>query len=141
MRHRDQHEKVFGLGLSKAGTPSLGEALCPSLGVSAPNVPFPHANRRDHGFMRDYLVVRGELVAMIPKECSFVLVDDDGLEGEVTKGLRVIGFIERDGVYWGPPPDDETAIREFERLRRAGARFMVFAWTAFWWLDVYTGLH
>ena len=32
---------------------------------------------------------------------------------------------------------DLAAIRELERLRQAGASFMVFAWPAFWWLDYY----
>ena len=35
------------------------------------------------------------------------------------------------------PADDDAAVREFERLRRAGADFMVFGWPAFWWLDHY----
>lgn len=47
-------------------------------------------------------------------------------------------FVERDGQYWGPPLDDADAIREFERLRQLGARFIVFGWQAFWWLDHYT---
>ena len=34
--------------------------------------------------------------------------------------------------------DDETAIRELERLRRSGASFLAFAWPAFWWLDYYS---
>ena len=40
----------------------------------------------------------------------------------------------------GAPPDDETGIRELQRLRRAGAAFVAFGWPAFWWLDYYTGL-
>jgi hypothetical protein len=48
--------------------------------------------------------------------------------------------LERDGEYWGNPPDAETAVRELERLRRAGAQFVVFAWPAFWWLIIYAGL-
>jgi hypothetical protein len=44
------------------------------------------------------------------------------------------------GQYGGPPPDDATAIRELERLRQSGASFMVFAWSAFWWLDYYAAL-
>jgi hypothetical protein len=46
-------------------------------------------------------------------------------------------FIERDGQYFGPPPDDDTASSELERMRRGGASFIVFAWTAFWWLNHY----
>jgi hypothetical protein len=40
-------------------------------------------------------------------------------------------------VYWGNPPDDETAIQEVERLRQSGFSFIVFGWPAFWWCDYY----
>ena len=56
-------------------------------------------------------------------------------------GRRYLPFTEREGQYWGPPPDDETAIRELERLRDGGASHLVFAWPAFWWLEHYAGLH
>jgi hypothetical protein len=52
-----------------------------------------------------------------------------------------VPFLEHDGQYWGPPPDDATALREFERLRQAGAAFLAVAWPAFWWLDYYTDFH
>jgi len=71
----------------------------------------------------------------------FIFVDQDQLAaGEIVAGRHPLPFLERDGQYWGPPPDDETAIREVGRLRRSGASFMLFAWPAFWWLDHYAGL-
>jgi hypothetical protein len=83
-----------------------------------------------------------KISAVVPSQNSFILVDENQWEtGEFIAGRRRIPFLERDGQYWGPPADDETAIREFERLRQAGASFMVFAWPAFWWLDYYSGLH
>lgn len=83
-----------------------------------------------------------EFVALIPPGDSFILVDEDqwGVD-QVVAGRRRIPFLERDGVYWGPPPDDAIAIRELERLRRIGANFMVFGWPAFWWLVYYSELH
>jgi hypothetical protein len=39
------------------------------------------------------------------------------------------------GEYWGPPPDDPTAIREFEKRRAAGATYAVIVRPSFWWLD------
>jgi hypothetical protein len=51
-----------------------------------------------------------------------------------------VPFLERDGVYWGPPAGDLEAIAELERLRQAGADFVAIAWPAFWWLDHYAGL-
>jgi glycosyltransferase involved in cell wall biosynthesis len=78
---------------------------------------------------------------LVPNGGSYVLVDGDELgECEPLTGRRAIPFIERDGHYWGPPADDETAVRELERLRSAGATHLVFWWTCFWWLEHYTGM-
>jgi len=82
-----------------------------------------------------------DITTLIPPEKIFVLVDEDQLGGMITTGRHAVPFLERDGQYWGPPPDDETAIRELERLRQAGASFVVFAWPASWWLEYYSGLH
>jgi hypothetical protein len=82
-----------------------------------------------------------ELAALIPSGYTIILVDEAEFGVQVGAGHRRFPFLERDGQYWGAPPDDATAIREFERLRHAGADFMIFAWPAFWWLDYYSGLH
>lgn len=81
-----------------------------------------------------------EVEALIPPGETFILVDQEQW-GQVVAQRHAIPFLERDGQYWGPPPDDETAIREIERLRRAGANFIVFGWPAFWWLYKYSELH
>jgi hypothetical protein len=71
-----------------------------------------------------------------------ILVDGQQLGiGPTVARCRCIPFLERNGQYWGNPADDETAIRELERLRREGASFIAFAWPAFWWLDYYSGFH
>jgi glycosyltransferase involved in cell wall biosynthesis len=82
-----------------------------------------------------------ELAAWVPPGEPFILVDNGIWGMDVRADRRPIPFLERNGRYWGPPPDDVTAIREFERLRRSGARFLVFAWPAFWWLHYYAGFH
>jgi hypothetical protein len=82
-----------------------------------------------------------EIAALIPAGETFILVDEDSWQMDAGGGRRAVPFLERDGQYWGPPPDDETAIRELERLRQSGANFMVFGWPAFWWLEYYAGLH
>jgi hypothetical protein len=84
-------------------------------------------------------LVRKELMTLISPEERFVLVDEEQWRTtETFEGLRTIPFLERDGKYWGRPTDDETAIRELERLRQSGAGSIVFVWSAFWWLDHYT---
>jgi hypothetical protein len=82
-----------------------------------------------------------EIGELVPPGEAFILADRDswGTEDDLG-GRRRIPFLEQDGQYWGAPPDDETAIREFERLRRSGASFMIFAWPVFWWLEHYAGL-
>jgi hypothetical protein len=82
-----------------------------------------------------------ELEAAIPSETTFILVDTEGSTSLVRRDPRLPVPLESDGQYSGPPPNDETAIREVEQLRQAGARFLVVTWPAFWWLDCYSGLH
>lgn len=90
------------------------------------------------GCIQRLLLTMKEITELIPPPDSFILVDDDIIR--VGEWPRAVPFVERDGQYWGSPPDDNTAIREFERLRRSGTKFIVFAWPAFWWLDYYSGL-
>jgi hypothetical protein len=82
-----------------------------------------------------------ELATLIPLGEVFILVDEEQFGNEISSGRQAIPFLEREGKYWGPPPDDMTAIHELERLRKSGANFIVFGWPAFWWLDHYTEMH
>ncbi|EGJ34108.1 MULTISPECIES: glycosyltransferase [Moorena] len=69
----------------------------------------------------------------------FILVHDQQLNlGDVAEGRQVIPFLEKDGQYWGTPPDDSTAISELERMKAGEANLIAFAWPSFWWLDYYT---
>jgi glycosyltransferase involved in cell wall biosynthesis len=82
-----------------------------------------------------------EVKSLVSAGDTFILVDDAQWGyGNVIDNRRCIPFLERNGHYWGPPPDDETAVKELERLRLCGAKFMVFASPAFWWLEFYQGL-
>jgi len=81
-----------------------------------------------------------ELEAAIPPESNFILVNEEGSTTLLRRDPRLPVSLECDGQYSGPPPNDDTAIREVEQLRLAGARFLVVAWPAFWWLDCYSGL-
>jgi hypothetical protein len=82
------------------------------------------------------LHARKEIAELALPGLPFVLVDEEHLRGTLPHG-SALPFLEKDGQYWGPPSDDATAIRELERLRKAGARFVVFIWTTFWWLEHY----
>lgn len=86
--------------------------------------------------------VREELKTLISPQESFILIDEDRLNGnEIIKGFQTIPFTEHNGWYWGHPADDDIAIREFNRLHQTGASAIVFFWHTFWWLDYYAGFH
>jgi len=89
---------------------------------------------------RRYSATAGSLAdaveRLIPPTSDFILVDDMHCAGQFP-GRSPIPFLEKAGVYWGTPPDDARAISELDRLRQAGADFVVFAWPSFWWLDTY----
>jgi hypothetical protein len=82
-----------------------------------------------------------ELEAAIPTESTFILVGEEGSPTVLRRDPHLPLWLESDGQYSGPPLDDKTAIREVERLRQAGAKFLAVSWPAFWWLDCYSGLH
>jgi exopolysaccharide biosynthesis predicted pyruvyltransferase EpsI len=83
----------------------------------------------------------GAAASLIPQGSAFLLVDDSAIGTFPLAGRKPLPFIERDGIYWGPPGDDSQAIGELERMRGAGATFLVIAWPAFWWLDYYADFH
>jgi len=78
--------------------------------------------------------------SIVSPEDVVIFVDEDQWTSQLSSGRRLVPFLERDGQYWGPPSDSETAIQEVDRLRQAGARFIIFAKPAFWWLEYYAGL-
>jgi hypothetical protein len=81
-----------------------------------------------------------EIERIVPAGDRFLLADGDewGLP-EALGSRHRIPFPELDGLYWGPPANDEAAIRELERLRReARPGLLIFGWPTFWWLDHYT---
>lgn len=78
---------------------------------------------------------------LIPVREPFLLVDDAIWGMEVNSVRHPIPFLEKEGKFWGYPPNDETAIQELERLRQAGAKKIVFAWSTFWWLEHYSEFH
>jgi lipopolysaccharide biosynthesis glycosyltransferase len=83
-------------------------------------------------------IARREILAVIPSGSSFILVDRYIFYDKIFPDRNVLPFLERGGESWGNPPDDDTAIKELERMRKAGVGFMVIAWWEFWWLDYYS---
>ncbi len=97
----------------------------------------PEAWRR-RSWRARFPLAKADIARVVPAGEPVILVDEDDIGPDVADGRPVLPFPERNGLYWGPPADDDSAIRELERLRGRGARFIVFGWTAFWWLDHYS---
>jgi glycosyltransferase involved in cell wall biosynthesis len=96
---------------------------------------------RAHSWWHKLRRVLEDLAGLLPRGDTVIVADEDHWQMDATLlGCRRLPFLERDGVYWGPAPDDATAVAELERLRGDGAGFVVFGWPAFWWLDHYRGL-
>lgn len=121
-------------------------------GIATPAIPgagvmvelLSHIKRRDERldvwlqrqWTDDAYVAKLELLALQPRG-RVILVDNEACLAPMFDAAPFVPFLEKSGRYWGPPPDDETAISELERLRSAGAEYIAFTWPAFWWLDYY----
>lgn len=94
-------------------------------------------HRSSYYFWKKHLAeVGGRLARSIPEGSCFILVDDDQWgQGGLAPRREAMPFLEKDGQYWGPPPDDSIAISELERMRSRGANFLVVAEPCFWWFD------
>lgn len=77
---------------------------------------------------------------MVPRHESLLFVDENMLRirNRLFPDHSVHSFLERDGVAWGPPDDEQTAYSELKRMQKEhDVRYIVFAWPAFWWFYVY----
>jgi hypothetical protein len=134
------HEGLFEVDMPKRDLDRAFQEAIDMIGPEAARKEEWQRQVKQKKWIEQLRLARQELTALIPLGECFILVDEAQWDDQVVEGWRVIPFLERDGQYWGSPADDHTAIRELERLRRSGARFMVFGWPAFWWLDYYTEL-
>ncbi|GAA6618021.1 glycosyltransferase family 2 protein [Scytonema sp. NUACC26] len=99
-----------------------------------------HWQGSGYGHAQRMVELGQELEPLIPPGQNYILVDMNqwGWNGQLLENSQSIPFLEKDGMYWGPPPDDAVAIKEFEQLHCTGASFIVFGLPAFWWFDYYT---
>lgn len=102
----------------------------------APEVSFQkpsHSGSRERRLLEE---ARQMLIDWIDVHTPFVLVDDEQIRS-LLPHEHCFPFLERDGRYWGPPPDDDTAIAELKRLQTQGAKYLAVASSSFWWLERY----
>lgn len=60
-----------------------------------------------------------------------VIADDEQFRSNLTE-ICTRPFLERNGVYWGPPESAEKAVGELQRQVADGAKWFVLAWPMFW---------
>jgi len=115
------------------------EARCEALAAYCRERGLPVDPSRWQGksWSHQFWLTRREIVRAVPAHASFALIDDQTLWNEVGEGRGLIRFLERDGLYYGPPEDDAAAFVELDRIRALGVDRVVIAWCSFWWLDEY----
>lgn len=96
--------------------------------------------QRGYAWMTDMLSLPDALVQVIPEGATFLFIEENTLGGRFVSNRKALPFMERDGAYWGLPPDGATAAAEVRRLCRSGAEFLVIIRSCFWWLEAYPEL-
>lgn len=84
--------------------------------------------------------VASQVQALVPEGEKFLIVENGSWGMDTSVGRVPVPFLEKDGYYFGAPADDAEAIKELERMRGEGAKFIVFGWPAFWWMEHYPGM-
>jgi GT2 family glycosyltransferase len=102
----------------------------------------PHTRRPSERYLETVAGIRDVVRSSVPIGAQVLVVskgDDDLIELDGHRGAH---FPQVDGgVYAGHhPADSSDAIAGLERLRAAGAEFVVFPQTSLWWLDYYGDL-
>jgi 4-amino-4-deoxy-L-arabinose transferase-like glycosyltransferase len=78
-----------------------------------------------------------ELSRMTPPGALVIVADNGDPTALYYSRRKGWHFLDRDGVWWGPPASSRQAIRNLEKLRDEGATYLVFTQYTEWWLDYY----
>lgn len=150
-RHLDQVRHYFAdrpddlLEIDICGGQTMGP-LGRFLGIDVADDPFPRANtkqdrRRNDEWLASLFRIEKQLDESLPADAVIAWADECRLLGLRVRSIRgEMTFPERDGIYLGPPANDQTACEMLERMRERGADFLVFVPDTMWWLDHYAGL-
>lgn len=97
---------------------------CRQLGIKA-NL----ENWKRNNWWQKILLSVKEIEVLIKKGTAIILADGNTWGVDQSFGYKALPF--------SGPSDNQTAIRELERLRKQGAKFLVIAWPIFWWASAY----
>lgn len=90
----------------------------------------------NHVWLERLRHARDAIRALVRPGGTYILIDDQEWGGGNPLPDRTcMPFLEREGDYWGPPPSDEVARAELDRMREAGADFLFVWFSSFWWLE------
>jgi orotate phosphoribosyltransferase len=108
------------------------------LATMQPSGTGPYIASMDSNYTTSMQQAIREILSVVPPGETFILIDHNtwGVS-EVFANRKVFPFLEKDGYFWGVPPDDDTAIIELNRMIENGASFLAITWPAFWWLEHY----
>jgi hypothetical protein len=81
--------------------------------------------------------VANAIERVVPPGARFALADEEQMRSGLDTDRLPVPFPHRDGVYWGPPADDQSALEALKGLGRSGIMYFALAWPAFWWLEHY----
>ena len=110
------------------------DKLCPFLDCDIPAVEFP-CKHADHSVAAKQAAA--SIRALLKTGSSFVLIDHGVIKRAYFPDYEVKVFVDRNGVDFGFPLNDEAAIEEVDKLCASGVSHLVIAWTAFWFFDFY----
>ena len=100
----------------------------------------PAAGSHHQAWLSYIRLLEQDIASVIPGDQRFILIDEDRVRLELSLDAAAVPLPERDGAFWGLPSDGDAAVRDLERLRDAGAAFVVFVASSLWWLDHYVQL-
>ena len=92
---------------------------------------------REDSFWHETQRAAAELAATVPRGHAVSLVGEQQWVTDEIAGRRILPFVERNGVWWGPPADDDAALAELERQRGLGVTHLAMPWWSFWWEQHY----
>ena len=80
------------------------------------------------------------LESLIKPGERFIMIDEEQSGLLRRRTAWRIPFLEQGGQYFGMPANDEAALDELQRQRKAGARWLIIAQSSFWAIAFYPGL-
>ena len=132
--------RLYALGFVALPNASSGDVLGLQRGAEAATGALNAAEAIEHlAWSRWQRALRATLQT-VPADATLIVVDDDCWPSNALGSRRRLHLMDADGQSAGLPADDADAIAEVERLRAAGAGYLVIACTAQWWRTQYHGL-